>query len=56
MYGWREGIMLLITGVLITFVAAVAIVRGRAPGGGKVANLGGMSQQWLAEQRAARPN
>ena len=48
--------MLLIIGGFITLAAAVTIVKVRVPGGVNVANLGWMSEQWLAEQRASHPH
>ncbi|MGE5816272.1 MAG: hypothetical protein ACM36C_17430 [Acidobacteriota bacterium] len=47
--------MLLIVGGFITLATIVVIIRVRVPGGVNVANLGWMSAEWLAEQRASRP-
>jgi len=46
--------MLVIIGLLITATAVVTILRMRVPGGVNDARLGWMSEQWLAEHRAAR--
>jgi hypothetical protein len=46
--------MLLIVGVLTALIAAVMIPRMRVPGGVNHANLGWMSERWLAEHRASR--
>ena len=45
--------MLFIVGVIIALVAVVILPRMRVPGGAKVADLGWMSEQWLAEHRAS---
>jgi hypothetical protein len=45
--------MLLITGVVIVVVALAIIPRLRAPGGVHPADLGRMSEQWLAEHRGS---
>jgi hypothetical protein len=45
--------MLLIFGVLVILVAAALIFRARVPGGVNGAQLGWMSQRWLAEHRAS---
>jgi hypothetical protein len=45
--------MLFIVGVVIVSIAVVIIPRMRVPGGVKSANLGWMSEQWLAEHRAS---
>jgi hypothetical protein len=47
--------MLLIILVLITLIAVVLIVRARVPGGVNSAQLGWVSQRWLAEYRASHP-
>ena len=44
--------MLFIVGVVIVLIAVV-VLRVRVPGGVNAANLGWMSQQWLAEHRAS---
>ena len=44
--------MLFIVGIVIVLMA-VLIPRMRVPGGVNAANLGWMSEQWLAEHRAA---
>ena len=44
--------MLFIVGVVIVLIAVV-VLRMRVPGGVNAANLGWMSQQWLAEHRAS---
>ncbi len=46
--------MLFILGVVIVLIAVVVIIpRLRVPGGTDSANLGWMSEQWLAEHRAS---
>jgi len=45
--------MLFIVGVVIVLIAVVFIPRTRVPGGVNSANLGWMSEQWLAEHRAS---
>lgn len=45
--------MLLISCLLIAMILAAIYVRLRVPGGVNDANLGWMSQQWLAEHRAS---
>ena len=45
--------MLFIIGVGIVLIAAGMIPRMRVPGGVNSANLGWMSEQWLAEHRAS---
>ena len=45
--------MLLIIGVVIALFAVAAIPRMRVPGGVNAAQLGWMSEQWLAEHRAS---
>jgi hypothetical protein len=49
-----ENQMLFIVGVVIALIAVVIIPRMRVPGGVNSANLGWMSEQWLAEHRASR--
>lgn len=44
--------MLFIVGIVIALIAVV-IPRMRVPGGVNSANLGWMSEQWLAEHRAS---
>jgi hypothetical protein len=43
--------MLFTAGVVIVLLAVVIIPRIRVPGGVNAANLGWLSEQWLAEQR-----
>lgn len=45
--------MLFIVGVVIVFIAVVIMPRLRVQGGVNSADLGWMSEQWLAEHRAA---
>lgn len=45
--------MLFIVGIVIALIAVVIIPRIRVPGGVNSANLGWMSEQWLAEHRAS---
>lgn len=45
--------MLLIFGVVMALIVVVIIPRMRRPGGTHSANLGWMSEQWLAEHRAS---
>jgi hypothetical protein len=45
--------MLFIVGVIVVLITVVIIPRVRVPGGVKSANLGWMSEQWLAEHRAS---
>jgi hypothetical protein len=45
--------MLFIVGIIIVLTAVVIIPRMRVPGGVKSADLGWMSEQWLAEHRAS---
>jgi hypothetical protein len=45
--------MLLIVGFVMVLIAVVIIPRMRVPGGVNSANLGWMSEQWLAEHRAS---
>jgi hypothetical protein len=47
--------MLLIIGLLIALITVVLIVRARVPGGVNSAQLGWVSQRWLAEYRASHP-
>ena len=47
--------MLFIVGLIIALVAVAAIPRMRVPGGVNAADLGWMSEQWLAEHRASHP-
>ena len=46
--------MLFITGFVILLIAVVIIPRMRVPGGMNSANLGWMSEQWLADHQASR--
>ena len=45
--------MLLIVGLVMVLIAVVIIPRMRVPGGVNSADLGWMSEQWLAEHRAS---
>ena len=45
--------MLIIAGVAILLIAVGIIPRMLVPGGVNSANLGWMSEQWLAEHRAS---
>jgi hypothetical protein len=45
--------MLFVVGVVIVSIAVVMIPRMRVPGGVASANLGCISEQWLAEHRAS---
>jgi hypothetical protein len=45
--------MLFIVGAVIVLIAVVMIPKMRVPGGVNAANLGWMSEQWLAEHRAS---
>jgi hypothetical protein len=47
--------MLPIIVVLITAIAVVLILRARVPGGVNSAQLGWVSERWLAEYRASHP-
>lgn len=47
--------MLLIIGVLLTLIAVALIFRARVPGGVNAAQLGWVSQRWLADYRASHP-
>jgi len=51
----REPMLIVIGGVLVAWAAAVIIRRIRVPGGVNAANLGEVSEQWLAEHRASHP-
>ena len=48
-----ENHMLFIVGIVTALIAVVIIPRMRVPGGVNSANLGWMSEQWLAEHRAS---
>ena len=48
-----ENHMLFIVGIVIALIGVVIIPRMRVPGGVNSANLGWMSEQWLAEHRAS---
>ena len=50
---YGENPMLFIVGVIIALVAVVILPRMRVPGGVNAADLGWMSEQWLAEHRAS---
>jgi hypothetical protein len=45
--------MLFIVVLVMVLIAVVIIPRMRVPGGVNSANLGWMSEQWLAEHRAS---
>ena len=45
--------MLFIVGLVMVLMAIVIILRMRVPSGVNSANLGWMSEQWLAEHRAS---
>ena len=45
--------MLFIVGLVMMLIAVVVIPGTRVPGGVNSANLGWMSEQWLAEHRAS---
>ena len=45
--------MVLIFGVIITLIAVFILPRMRSSGGVHAADLGWMSEQWLAEHRAS---
>jgi hypothetical protein len=45
--------MLFIVGIVVVLIAFVIIPRMRVPAGVNSANLGWMSEQWLAEHRAS---
>ena len=45
--------LLLIIFLLITLIAVIVIARARVPGGVNTAQLGWVSQRWLAEHRAS---
>ena len=45
--------MLFVVGVVIVSIAVVIIPRMRVPGGVHSANLGCMSEHWLADHRAS---
>lgn len=47
--------MLILFGVLVTLTTALVIRKVRVPGGVNAANLGEVSEQWLAEHRASHP-
>ena len=46
--------MLFIVGIVSALIAVVITPRMRVPGGVSSANLGWMSERWLAEHRATR--
>jgi hypothetical protein len=46
--------MLFIVAAIIVLIAVVIIPRMRVPGDVHSANLGWMTEQWLAEHRASR--
>ena len=45
--------MLFIVGIVIALIGVIGIQRMRLPGDVNSANLGWMSEQWLAEHRAS---
>ena len=45
--------MLFIVGIITTLIVLVIIRTARVPGGVNATDLGWMSAQWLAEQRAS---
>jgi hypothetical protein len=45
--------MLLIIGLVLTALAALLVYRARVPGGVNDAQLGWVSERWLAEHRAS---
>jgi hypothetical protein len=45
--------MLFIVSIVIALIAVVIVARMQVPGGVNSANLGWMSEQWLAEHRAS---
>ena len=45
--------MLFIVVIVVVMIAVVIMPRMRVPGGVNSANLGWMSEQWLAEHRAS---
>ncbi|HEY0874894.1 MAG TPA: hypothetical protein VGD94_15585 [Vicinamibacterales bacterium] len=45
--------MLFIVAIIVVLIAVVIIPRMRVPSGVNSANLGWMSEQWLAEHRAS---
>jgi hypothetical protein len=47
--------MLIFLGVLATLTTALVIHRVRVSGRANAANLGEVSEQWLAEHRASHP-
>jgi hypothetical protein len=47
--------MLISIGVLIILTTVLVIRKVRVPGGVNAANLGEVSEQWLAEHRASHP-
>lgn len=49
----RREQMLFIVGVVIALITVVIIPNIRVAGGENAANLGRMSEQWLAEHRAS---
>ena len=51
----RRTHMLIFIGVMITLTTALIIRKVRVPGGVNSANLGEVSEQWLAEHRASHP-
>jgi hypothetical protein len=52
----RRGPMLLILAVFVTVIVVVVISRLRVPGGVDAADLGSVSDRWLAEHRGSHPS
>jgi len=48
--------MLLILAVFVTVIVVVVISRLRVPGGVNAADLGSVSDRWLAEYRGSHPS
>ncbi len=51
----RRPLMLIFLGVLITLTTALVVRKVRVSGRADAANLGEVSEQWLAEHRASHP-
>jgi hypothetical protein len=47
--------MLLIIGILLIAIVGALVYRARVPGGVNAAQLGWVSDRWLAEYRASHP-
>jgi len=54
-YAFGAHPMLIFIGVLVTLSTALVIRKVRAAGRADAANLGEVSEQWLAEHRASHP-